>query len=414
MNSSGFFRIQPAAEGDNDTSMSDQYILMNKNIPVFAYILDDSGSFLDIEVLHPEYAPPAILTADNRIDLRSYRKWQSCRSIPGDRNSIDFLMDQFPQEYDPEFLKEYSYSLSLSDPYWTKPMSSEISWENINFFQNDFSTDAGELLFQNPPESEPLNLMSPDNTTDGKFQKKWMIDTEGKRCLIKSGNSINNQEPYGEAVACALYKRILLPEDYVEYHLASFLIDGRSTPCSVCEDFIDEDHELISAWQLLNNDIRKPGEHRYDQLVRVYEKYQVPGIRTSLSKMIVCDFILGNYDRHTRNFGVIRNINTLEIERCAPLFDSGSCLGANRYADEIQLYKSKPFDSDPQEQLSLAEDLSWLDIGKLSGFEKEAADILCQNPRLSEKRIEAIQNMLEKNIRTVADLVHERSKTKMI
>ena len=47
---------------------------------------------------------------------------------------------------------------------------------------------------------------------------------------------------------------------------------------------------------------------------------------TSLAKMFAGDFVLANRDRHYRNFGVIRNVETLEVTGIAPVFDSGSCL----------------------------------------------------------------------------------------
>lgn len=43
-------------------------------------------------------------------------------------------------------------------------------------------------------------MFSPDNSSDGNLKKKWKI-INGKRCLIKSGNSLNNQEPFNEVIA---------------------------------------------------------------------------------------------------------------------------------------------------------------------------------------------------------------------
>ena len=39
------------------------------------------------------------------------------------------------------------YGLSLSDQYWICPKDSNLTWEEINFFSNEFSDDIGDVLF---------------------------------------------------------------------------------------------------------------------------------------------------------------------------------------------------------------------------------------------------------------------------
>lgn len=41
--------------------------------------------------------------------------------------------------------------------------------------------------------------------------------------------------------------------------------------------------------------------------------------------MFAVDALLGNFDRHNGNWGVIVNENTMEV-RIAPVYDNGSCL----------------------------------------------------------------------------------------
>ena len=39
-----------------------------------------------------------------------------------------------------------SNGLSLSDQYWMKPAESNLEWKDINFFENSFSDDVGNIL----------------------------------------------------------------------------------------------------------------------------------------------------------------------------------------------------------------------------------------------------------------------------
>lgn len=125
-------------------------------------------------------------------------------------------------------------------------------------------------------------------------------------------------------------------------------------------------------------------------------------VRQLMGKMIVCDYLLANNDRHRRNFGFIRNIHTLEI-RPAPLFDSGNCLWYNKTAAEIKRadwsHLSKPFCYNPEQQLSLAERLDWFDPSGLHGFADEAMQILANSTFASDPaRFNYIKQGLEAKI----------------
>lgn len=39
-----------------------------------------------------------------------------------------------------------AYGLSLTDHYWMQPIDKELHWTDINFFENDFSDNLGDLL----------------------------------------------------------------------------------------------------------------------------------------------------------------------------------------------------------------------------------------------------------------------------
>lgn len=45
--------------------------------------------------------------------------------------------------------------------------------------------------------------------------------------------------------------------------------------------------------------------------------------------MIILDFIIANEDRHLGNFGVIRNVESLQWEGICPIFDMGRSLNTN-------------------------------------------------------------------------------------
>lgn len=117
------------------------------------------------------------------------------------------------------------------------------------------------------------------------------------------------------------------------------------------------------------------------------------------------DFIIANKDRHFNNFGVIRDVNTLEFIGVAPIFDNGCSL----WYDENDIYVgefflTKPFDDYKKTQISLVKNLDWLDVSKLENLTDEVKDILLTNKLISEERIEKIINQINLRIEYILEL----------
>ena len=117
------------------------------------------------------------------------------------------------------------------------------------------------------------------------------------------------------------------------------------------------------------------------------------------------DFIIANKDRHFNNFGVIRDVNTLEFIGVAPIFDNGCSL----WYDENDVYVgefflTKPFDDYEKTQIRLVKNLDWFDVSKLENFTDEVKDILSKNKLISEERIDKIIYQINLRIEYILEL----------
>ncbi|MCL2320846.1 MAG: excisionase, partial [Oscillospiraceae bacterium] len=166
-----------------------RYILMNKNTPILTCEIDAASGAISkiLENHNLEYLPVGIGT--NKIFLRhNLNEWWKGRSIPASRQGLDIALTEMGIANKDELLNK-SFGLSLSDQYWINP-NGLLEWSKINFFDNSFSEDVGDILFGNPSGNKELDLSSPDNTSDGWLKKRWKI-VGSNRCLIKGGS-----EPY--------------------------------------------------------------------------------------------------------------------------------------------------------------------------------------------------------------------------
>ena len=157
---------------------------------------------------------------------------------------------------------------------------------------------------------------------------------------------------------------------------------------STCNIFLTDEEEYVPAFyvnQHANADERLTDYERY---VANCEELGATDIKDALDRMIVCDDIIANYDRHWRNFGLVRNVNSL-VCRPAPIFDSGSSLWCNISLEELRAgehnFTSAQFHSSPAKQMLLVEDMGWFDGDKLEGFVDEAIEILSKNDALAAR-----------------------------
>lgn len=289
----------------------------------------------------------------------------------------------------PKLLLVLCHGLSLSDQYWILPDGSNLTWDKINFFQNDFSDDIGDILFGTCKNLNVMDFSSPDNTSDGTLKKRWKI-INGARCLIKGGSNPFHQQPFNEVISAGIMERLGI--SHVPYTLAW----NQGVPYSVCEDFVTETTELIPAWRIVQTQKKSNNASAYLHFVNCCEALGIAGVVPFLDRMMVLDYIIANEDRHLNNFGLLRDAKTLEWIGFAPIYDSGSSLGYDKMPSQIRRgkdIKCKPFKSHHEEQLKLVTDFSWIDFDSLKDVDRLIANTLSSdgaNEYIDDNRIDAI------------------------
>lgn len=385
------------------TNRLKSYVLMHKNTPVAGVDLDEATGTISAigHVFHDKHVPVGINIKKGLIDRASLNEWWRGRAIPASRAGIQNALLELRLP-DTQLLLEKCLGLSLSDQYWICPTGSKLNWEQINFFENPFSEDMGNILFGRGSSNSKISLMSPDNTSDGWLKKKWKV-IDGKRCLIKGGSGATQQEPYNEVFASRIMERLGIP------HVPYSLLVEDNYPYSVCENFITPDTELISAWYIMHTAKKENHTSVYQHYVNCCDRLGVPGIRQALDQMIVLDYLIVNEDRHQNNFGVIRHTETLEFIGAAPIYDSGTSLWfdkPNALINRSLKAVCKPFKNNHEEQIKLVSSFDWIDFTALTDIEEELREIVRNSLFIDSVRCDA----LCLGIRNRVELLREAAK----
>ena len=155
--------------------------LMHKRLEVADMELDEITGFIIkiLNVYQPEHLPLGVAYKKGIADRAALNEWWADRSIPASRSGVRDALEYLGISNTKSLLVR-CFGLSLSDQYWIRPIGSDLLWENVNFFENDFSEDIGDVLFGHANKAEDFDFSSPDNTSDGCLKKRWKI-IDGKR-----------------------------------------------------------------------------------------------------------------------------------------------------------------------------------------------------------------------------------------
>lgn len=371
--------------------------LMHHDHEVADIALDPNGNIVSIRrIIDRDRMPWGVMAEPDNV-LRRLDEWWGYRCIPEKRGRLPHL-ENGSGPTTRKALMASSGAANLSDHYWTRPENDDSRWVDVNFYDNDFSEDAGLELLGLRDFTDTCR--SPDHSTDGVLPKMWRED----RTLLKGGTGRWRQQPINEVIASEIMRRLDIP--HVVYGLERI---GDEPYCS-CPTLSSDEVELIPA-RCLAHTIRLLDDRTvYSHFIETCEAMHVPDAIASIDRMIAVDHILGNSDRHYNNFTVMRDPHSLEVLGFAPLFDNGSCLGFESPVDDIppRSIRGRTFKRNLDDQLRLIRDTGCLDPTRLDGVESSVRRILTGTlAAIDEKRADAIVAMLRRRIDSLQDYFDE-------
>lgn len=380
------------------------YTLLNKNRPLAEIELSDSGFIVAVnKIIDAEAFPVGVITDNNLKNIIGrLNGWWQGRAIPASRDGLKQILQTYGIETTTK-LAARSLGLSLSDQYWLKPAGSDIEWQDVNFFTNDFSSDLGDAFFSRGSSKPNINPLTPDASSNGWLKKKWTI-IDGKRYLAKAGSVPLLQQPYNEVAASQIMQGLGI--EHVEYKL--LIEDGR--PLSLCKNFVDTETEFVPANLIRSVLPKSKNDNEYTHFVKCAEKLEIPNVKELLDNLLTIDFLIENTDRHYGNFGFIRNVNTLKFTGPAPVFDSGTSLWCEALNTEIGSWqKVMPFKETHKEQSRLINSFN-INCNELEKVHEIVKTVLSSSPYLDKERIEKVTLAVENRVRVLGNIINAKSK----
>ena len=375
------FRLHPEDE--------QAYILMHREDAVAALVMEPvTGTLISVsEVYDRALLPIGAGSSDGQL-----KAWWQRRAVPVTQGDMGRILDRIglltPQVY---LLK--NMGLSMSDDYWVKPADRDAGWREVNLFQNDFDDVIGASQFAGLDalgDFRDSDLRSPSASTQGNVPKAWISVEGGRRFLVKGSEHGRTQQIFNEVVAAYIHrKQNRFP--YVDYQF--YTIDyGHGKQLGVSsEAFTDEQLEFIPAADIIRAGRQHDHEASdYELFLRgcVQHGLKEEELRAFLDYQILTDFVITNVDRNYGNFGVLRDAESLEFVKPAPIFDSGNSmfydLDMRSGTLELKNIRVDSFAMNEAGLLRLVQNPDMVDMNKLLTNE-ELSQVLASSNRSPEE-----------------------------
>ncbi|MBO5933877.1 MAG: hypothetical protein J6Q94_00145 [Clostridia bacterium] len=201
---------------------------------------------------------------------------------------------------------------TITDNYWIRPVGSDLTFDDVRFTDDYFSNLALKGTYDSfNKAATSKKSRTPELTNVGSFEKCWKI-RDGKWWMFKKAT---HSEMFSELFVYEL--GLVLGFNMAVYE--------RGDGCIKSLDFTDGasvNFEPASTFMADNED--------YPDVIKAL-KTLCPDAIPDYIRLIFMDTITANPDRHTNNFGLLRNVETGKLVGLAPNYDNNMALIARGY-----------------------------------------------------------------------------------
>lgn len=206
---------------------------------------------------------------------------------------------------------------TITDNYWIRPIGSDMTYDDVRFSDDYFSNLALKGTYDSfNRAASSKRSKTPELTNIGSFEKCWKL-RDGKWWMYKRAT---HDEMFSELFVYEL--GTALGMNMAKYERGESCIKSRDFTDSAAVNF-----EPASAFMGDNEE--------YPDVVSALLRI-CPTAIPDYIRMIFLDTICANPDRHTNNFGLLRDPETGEFIGFAPNFDNNMALISRGYPSKAK------------------------------------------------------------------------------
>ncbi|MDR3314300.1 MAG: hypothetical protein LBS96_07590 [Oscillospiraceae bacterium] len=195
------------------------------------------------------------------------------------------------------------HAATITDAYWFCAAGEALTFADVQFRENQFAA----LALRGDPDgfNQPYSH-TPELTNIGSYEKCWQL-RGGRWWMVKQGNDL---ERFSELFICRLGQALGFP-------MAEYYAENTTVASPDFTGFAAVNFE--SADGIMGDD--EDYGRNFDAFFAIS-----PDIARAYLQIIYLDALCFNMDRHTKNYGVLRDADTGAVLSMAPNFDNNIAL----------------------------------------------------------------------------------------
>ena len=368
--------------------MSRNYFLMNKNQRLLEFQVE--------ETLLGENIIQVNSFSDLRpIGFTDIATWLNQRNYAKHKEHFRQWLNEWGINTTKGFI-EITHCLGINDCLWVREKDSELDWETVNLYHNQFTDVAQRTAFESGLFGLQLSStdISPEFTSEGTAPKCWK--KEGENISLYKANlsgAVNRGLEANAEYISSMIARQIVNENSIPYDLVMF----KGKLCSKCQLFTSEQYGYVPFYKFI--DANKT--HNLNDILRICSDM---GYEDECRKMILVDSIVFNQDRHMGNFGFMVDNETFRIVGFAPLFDYNLSMLCGALDSDIKTVEAfHKYEDDYQVGHKLGGKFSNVGKAILTPDIKETVPQSISFPRhsrynLNDERVEKLTDIIEENL----------------
>ena len=305
-----------------------KYILMHKN-DVVGIASSENNSF---DILIPEKMPFKL--RDNNLSYTRFYEWMFQRANNLQRTYMNkvYIARKIGRDLD-SIIKD-SCLMSITDKFWINRSDINTTWDklqerrdnNITIAEVALTGNLDKLNFKEAAEGT-LSLFA----TKGYFPKAILSN-----CMLKQGGMSKSEwiaSLLGNALGIPVQKAEMENpsmggyrnnEGYLITHIPNEFIEAADDTRIKIELFTSENISLCHAADLFFDNIWNSSVSNGFHHLCFYERLPTEGLKRDYEKICILNWLLGNQDMHTENYGLLYDNNTFKIINVSPSYDHNS------------------------------------------------------------------------------------------
>ena len=201
---------------------------------------------------------------------------------------------------------------TITDNYWIREIGSNLAYIDVKFSDDYFSNLALKGNYDSfNRAANSKRSKTPELTNVGSFEKCWKLRNGKWRMYKKASHDEMFSELFVYELGCALGMNMAIYERGEGYIKSLDFTDGASVNFEPASSFMGDNEDYIDVVKALET--------------------ICPDAIPDYIRMIFLDTICTNPDRHTNNFGLLRDVKTGELIGFAPNYDNNMALISRGY-----------------------------------------------------------------------------------